>query len=421
MERFVYSTRRGGTRKLLACITLVALAFAFAVPMLAGGAAGAAPSSDINDYALYAAQTLQLKGGGAGTQSIIDGNIGAGTRHWSVSYIPSSTGAGQGDEYGTYQGTQTGAFLKPLNNSAWPGLETLSNTGDVHVTLCQGSGTTGHLTLLNGGYVVAPSTNINQSGSGCNISSVYTLVQNNGIAPPAIFHKLTSASAPDIKEPAFPKITCGGTSASKYHGATLAPGTYDTWDFSGATTLSAGTYNFCKLTVEQYASLVTQPGTVINVQGAFYSLGGAGQVGACGTSFNIGGAVNFGRNGNYKGTFFAPNDDVALGNGTVITGHVWALAMHSDWGVSVGKCPPGGGTTTTSAPPTTPPTTAPPTTVAPTTVPPTTVPPTTVPPTTVPPTTVPPTTAPPTTAPPTTAPPTTAPPTTAPPTTLPGQ
>jgi hypothetical protein len=398
--------------------------------MLAGGAAGAAPSSDINDYALYAAQSIQLKGGPSGdmTQSIIDGNIGAGTRHWSTSYIPSASGAGQGDEYATYQNIETGAYLAPLNNAALPGLMMPSGSanGGVHVTLCQGSGSTGHLTLLNGGYVVAPSTNINFGSSNgyCQIPSVYTLT-NQGISPFSIVHTLTSATAPDIKEPAFPSFNCDPTkSASSFVGTTLAPGTYGDYDFKGTTSLAAGTYNFCSLTVEQGHTLNTQPGTVINITGQLNLIGGAGVVGSCGTSFNIGGIVKFGRNGNYKGTFFAPNDDVALGNGTVITGHVWALAMHSDWGVNVGKCPPGTGTTTTTLGgqvTTAPPTTLPPTTTPPTTAPPTTLPPTTLPPTTLPPTTTPPTTVPKTTVPPTTAPPTTAPPTTAPPTTLGGQ
>jgi hypothetical protein len=134
-------------------------------------------------------------------------------------------------------------------------------------------------------------------------------------------------------------------------------------------------------------------------------------------------AVTFGHNVQFWGNVSVPNAALNLGNSTTLVGHFWAKDILSDWGVTVGPPPPPGTTTTTTPinDTTLPPTTLPPTTVPPTTAPPTTVPPTTVPPTTAPPTTAPPTTVPRTTVPPTTSPPTTAPPTTAPPTTLGGQ
>jgi hypothetical protein len=320
---------------------LVVLAFGFAVPMLAGGAAPAVPSSDINDYALYAVQTIKLKGGGTATESIIDGNIAAGTRH----YMP-----GNVDEY---------AWTKEFLNSAKQPVA----SGTPHIILCQGSGSNGHMTLLNNSYAVAPSLEINYVNQGnqygepptllptdpCQVPNVYAdTLYNTPNIPFSVWHE--DPNPPDITMPAIPAVTCNSAaSANGFTGATLAPGTYGAYDFDGTTTLSGGSYTFCSLTVEQNAKLITQPNTVINVTGNLnLKSGNAGAVGACGTTFNIGGGVAFGRNGHYSGTFIAPNTDVSLGDSTVIMGHVWALTMHSDEGVSVGKCPPGGGTTTTT-------------------------------------------------------------------------
>jgi hypothetical protein len=307
----------------------------------ASGAPSRPLDRDIASYVLFAVQTIKLKGGGTATESIIDGNIAAGTRH----YIPGSV-----DEY---------AWGNDFLNSAKQPVA----SGAPHIILCQGSGSNGHLTLLNNSYAVAPSLQINYVNQGnqfgepptlsptdpCQVPNVYanTLYSTPNI-PFSVWHQ--NPNPPDITMPALPAVTCNSAaSANGLTGATLAPGTYGTYDFAGTTTLAAGSYTFCALTVEQNAKLIAQPGTVINVTGNVNLKGGAsGAVGACNSTFNVGGGVAFGRNGRYSGTFIAPNTDVSLGDSTIITGHVWALTMHSDEGVSVGKCPPGGGTTTTT-------------------------------------------------------------------------
>jgi hypothetical protein len=328
---------RGDRRRVVfaggaAVAIVLALGGSHVLAAFASGAPSRPVDRNIASYVLFAVQTIKLKGGGTPAESIIDGNIGAGT-------------------FGEY------AWGKEFLNSNQQPVA----SGTPHVTLCQGSGTNGHLTLLNNGYVAAPSAQLNYIDQGvqfptnvapsdpCQVHAVYASALYKSFNYPSSVWQVPNP-APNVVLPAIPAVTCNSAaSASAFTGAVLAPGTYGAYDFAGTTTLSAGSYTFCSLTVEQNAKLFTQPNTVINVTGNLnLKSGGAGSVGACGTTFNIGAGVAFGRNGHYAGTFIAPNTDVSLGDSTVITGHVWALTMHSDTGVSVGKCPPGGGTTTTT-------------------------------------------------------------------------
>src|SRR4051812_4787004 len=79
MKTKVLAPRGAGRRRIVIAGVLTALSFRSSYRMLAGGALPVVFSADINDYALYAVQTLQLKGGGTAAQSQIDGNIAAGT------------------------------------------------------------------------------------------------------------------------------------------------------------------------------------------------------------------------------------------------------------------------------------------------------------------------------------------------------
>jgi hypothetical protein len=367
MERNTLTPRGGGRRKLVAFVSAAVLSFAVVIPMLASGAAGTAPSSDINDYSLYAVQTLQLKGGGVAGRSIIDGNIGAGTKHWAYGYaIPTVGGT---NEYTTSTDwlakTPDNRFLQP------------AAVGAAHLTLCQGSGDNGRLTLINSldpatkPYIVAPSLNVDFNYTTCGITNAYAL-GNLDISPYAIVHP--NFTAPDIAIPGFPNVNCFG--AKTMTGTNPAPGTYFGYSVPKTTTLTlkSGTYNFCgDLKVLSNAKVITDPLTKINVTGLLnIDVGSGGKFGNCGTTVTVNGGVNFGSNSTITGTIIAPKADVALGNGTNITGHVWAFAMHSDWGVNVSQCKPPATTSTTSttaAPPTTLTTTSTSTTTTTTTVP----------------------------------------------------
>ncbi|HTL87353.1 MAG TPA: hypothetical protein VL856_19375 [Acidimicrobiia bacterium] len=372
MERDALASRVGRRRKLTLIGIGVALLSAIAIPGFVSGAAGTKPSSDINDYALYAVDTIQLKGGGLAGRSIINGNIGAGQQHWR---------GGSVNEWNADRAFVYSASGVPY---MFPG-----PSGDPHVTLCQGSGDTGHLDVR--GYVAAPSLRVNYVDQGktfpptlaanesCLVREAYaTVLYKSFNMPSSVWH--SSFTQPDVVMPALPKVTCDATkNANDFKGAALAPGTYGTYDFDGVTTLQAGTYTFCNVTVEQNASLKMTDGTIVNVigtvdpfgtttNGKLNLKGGAtGTVGSPGARFNVSASVNFGQNGNYAGTFLAPNTDVALGNGTNLNGRVWALAMHSDWGVNVTSPPPPTSTTTTTTPFTTT-TTIKPTTTTTTTV-----------------------------------------------------
>jgi hypothetical protein len=352
MQGKILATRGGGRRKFIAPGALTVLAFAIAVPMIAGGAAGSVPSSNINDYALYAYQTIQLKGGSAPGRSIIDGNIGAGTRHYVAGNMFASTGGI--DEWGG--GT---AFL---NNSKTP-----VNSGDPHIILCQGSGNNGHINLINGSYVAAPSVQINyvaQAGYSfepptllptdpCQVPSVYSSATYKSFNMPHTVNHMSGFTPPDVVMPALPTTSCVGaqpvTSAS-YQAGGLKPGVYTKYTVTLSNWLWGGSFTFCGgLTVEQGASLHSNGPVTLNVVGSLNIKGGTtGSTGDCTTRFNVSDGVTFGRNANVFGTILAPNTDVALGDDTNIHGHVWAKAMHSDVGVNVGPCPPPGTTTTTS-------------------------------------------------------------------------
>jgi hypothetical protein len=364
MKRDALASRAGRRRKLTLIGIGIALIGAMAIPGLVSGAASTKPSSDINDYALFAIDTIQLKGGGLAGRSIINGNIGAGQQHWH----------GSVNEWNANR-----AFVYSSSGVPYmlPG-----PSGDPHVTLCQGSGDTGHLDVR--GYVAAPSLRINYlqqdmnrptdllANESCLVREAYhTVLYKTPYMPSSVQH--WSFAQPDVVLPALPNVTCDATkSANDFKGSTLAPGTYGTYDFDGVTTLQAGTYTFCNLTVEQNASLKMTDATVVNVIGTVdpwgntidgklnFKGGATGTVGSPGARFNVSDTVNFGQNGNYAGTFLAPNADVALGNGTNLNGRVWALAMHSDWGVNVTAPPPP--TTTTTIKPTTTTTTIKPTT-----------------------------------------------------------
>ena len=167
--------------------------------------------------------------------------------------------------------------------------------------------------------------------------------------------------------PALPITNWSTTCIGAQPLATAAPepGTYVV---SGGTDISllllgSGAYNFCGtgLTLAQGGTMMTNPDTVVNVQGKLWLKGGTAYgswLANNGTRFNVSGALSLGKNTRTKGTFNAPNADADLGNGTYLDGQVWAFAMHSDWAITVT-----GPTTTTTPPP--PPTTT--TTVKPTT------------------------------------------------------
>lgn len=329
---------RGVRRRRIVGVLLAVVGVLAAIPFVTSAGASPAPSSDINDYALYAVTTIKLKGGGQAGLSVIDGNIGAGSQAYQ---------APDGNTYNAWNGFP---FLK--NTNAGPiGAAT---PGNAYVTLCNGSGNNAHLTLTAGSYVASPSVFIDYQGSPlaasdpCQVPKVYTLGPNTWLNPPIPSNVAQfSFTQPNIVMPSLPPATCDPTNnATNYKGASLSPGTYGNWDFAGTanTTLTAGTYNFCSLTLERGAVVNTDPNTIINVVGKVYVIGST--LGACGTQVNVGGDLDLGRLSTISGTFLAPNDDVTLGQTTSITGHVWALAMHSDTGVSVGKCTPPPTTTT---------------------------------------------------------------------------
>jgi hypothetical protein len=306
-----------------------------------GAAAGTVPSSDINDYVLYAYSTLHIKRGS------VDGNIAAGTKHWNAptgctAPVPNDT-----DEY-----TVSSNFLKAMacQSSEYP-----AATGDDHVSLCQGTDFNNRIDMPIGSYVVAPSTDIDLTSPYCRVQKDYTL-QNLGIARRGIVE--TSFTAPDITMPALPAISCTGSKA--LNTSNPSPGTWTTSSTSEVQTLTlkSGTYNFCGsgLTIAQGGSLVTQPDTIVNINGKLWFKGGTPTGKWLGTQgdnvpasrFNVKGGLSFGRNSNVKGVFLAPNADVDLGNGTVMKGRVWAYSMHSDWDFSIGNPPPPTTTTTST-------------------------------------------------------------------------
>jgi hypothetical protein len=333
MEGVAYASRLGRRRKLLVGGILAALVSAIALPILASGAAAPipVPSSNINDYALYAYSTLQIKGG-----SSVNGNIAAGTKHYNAPAGCTSVPAAVATNVNEY--TLSTAFLK--NSSCSPYGYPAAVGNRAHVSLCQGTDFNSRLDLGTG-YLVSPSVDINYT-TYCKIPHTFSLANNEGASPAAAFHE--QFATPDINMPSLPitswAATCVG--AQPLPSAAPKPGTYTV---SGSTDISllilgSGLYNFCGtgLTIAQGGTLMTNPDTVVNVQGKLWLKGGTAfgsWLANNGTRFNVSGALSLGKNTRTKGTFLAPNADADLGNGTYLDGQVWAFAIHSDWGITV--------------------------------------------------------------------------------------
>ena len=123
---------RGRRRRKLAAAALVVGAIAAAVPLFstAGAASPASASSDINDYALFASQSIKLKGGDSSGRSIINGNVGVGTASaWDA----------------------TKPYIKSGANSA--------TLGEYRLQLCEGQSNK-HTTLGPDNYLASPSIDI---------------------------------------------------------------------------------------------------------------------------------------------------------------------------------------------------------------------------------------------------------------------
>jgi hypothetical protein len=335
MEGVANASRLGRRRKLLVGGVLATLLSAIALPIFASGAATPipVPSSNINDYTLYAYSTLQIKGG-----SSVNGNIAAGTRHYNApagcTSVPAPV-ASNTDEY-----TLATAFLKNSSCSPYGYPAPLGNRA--HVSLCQGTDYNSRIDLGTG-YLVAPSVDVNYTQY-CKIPHTFSLYNNEGASPFSQFH--SSFAIPDINMPALPNMSAACATAKPLVSAAPAPGAYLTSSSSDISLLllGNGTYTFCGtgLTIEQGGTFMTNSGTVVNVQGKLWFKGGTNAtdwLGAWGTNpgnrFNVAGGLSFGKNARVKGTFLAPNTDADLGNGTTLNGQVWAFAMHSDWAITV--------------------------------------------------------------------------------------
>jgi hypothetical protein len=347
---------------------------AIAIPIITSGAAPFAPSNDINDYALYAYSNISLKPG-----AVVNGNVGAGTQHYVAPagcIVPVSNNTNEyqfGVEYLKSSSCEQEGY-------PWP-------SGSTHLKLCNGPTGQRDTVIQSPYYVVAPSVDINYGTTACKVNNVYTRQTANSLAPIAWVHVGANAfTAPDIIMPPLPAsiasasaigTTCAAPKLfSESLTATLPAGTYRATSDINALKLGAGPYTFCgSTTIAQGGQIITQANTVVNFAGDLHMQGGDnGQVGTdINSRFNVSGLAAFGRGGHFKFTLYAPNSDVALGNGSDIDGRVWALAMHSDFGINVQGPPPSTPTTTTSSSTVTPTTTTaplPPTTT--TTVKPTT-------------------------------------------------
>jgi hypothetical protein len=353
MERALLVSR-GRRRKALVALVATVGAIAVVAPNLSGGAGAAAPppapSNDIHSYALFAKDSLRLKGGGASDRSIVHGNIGVGTEdRW--------------DWFHAFAGRK----------------DAPSNNGVDRLTLCSGSGSNGHLDLVDpGSYVMSPSMSLGES---CNIGLAYTMAGDAKDAQTNFVYLTYSSPRPDVR---FPTIDPANANAFPVGKAGLVPGkegtimepvsnacskpdvkltgqvkgsldadtVYGDIKISGKTTLGPGVYTFCSLKTSK-GELKTDPNTVINVVGKL-TLGGSGFGSSPKTLVNVGGTtITFGRQGEVTATINAPNADVGLGRTTEITGEVWARTIHSDWAVNVTGTPP------VTTPPTTEATTTP--------------------------------------------------------------
>src|ERR1700745_2093539 len=75
---------RGVRRRRIVGVLLAVVGVLAAIPFVTSAGASPAPSSDINDYALYTLTTLKLKGARQHGLSVIDGNIGAGSQAYQA-------------------------------------------------------------------------------------------------------------------------------------------------------------------------------------------------------------------------------------------------------------------------------------------------------------------------------------------------
>src|SRR3954452_6839118 len=322
---------RGRRRRKLAAAALAVGAIAAAMPLLstAGAAPPLAPSSDINDYALFAKVQLKLKGGDTAGRSVINGNIGVGTAsEWN-----------------------------PKSPFHYNGAE------DYRLQLCGGQSNK-HTTFGPDNCIAPPSIVIGPGECTMKAAFGYALkgipagvyapkMCGTGIAPPCV-------AQPNIMFPALPSTAPGsnGTTTVSLSSAcanatqksavltgALPPnnvyaGTASSQKqtFQGTVTLGSGTYTFCNVFVDVNAKVLTQPDTVINIVKGISSEGG--QFGSNpNTRVNLlwSGDGGLGRRGNpvYYGTYNAPGVDLNLGHSSTINGRVWANTMSSDTGVNV--------------------------------------------------------------------------------------
>ncbi len=354
---------RGRRRRTLALAAVAVGAIAAAAPLLstAGAAPPATASSDINDYALFASQSITLKGGNIDGRSVIMGNIGVGTASaWD----------------------KAKPYIKKGGNSAKP--------GDYRLGLCGGQSNK-HTNLGPDNYIASPSVDIGP-GDCSSIKEAFGYVLRGlpgGAAKPNVCpNALTCVNPPNIAFPALPTkvpVTDRQTNTTKMVSTsgvcnksvatqqnptlgvdnkvlktTLPPnevyfgnvGKDGKQTFKGNVILQDGTYTFCNVQVDVTAKITTSPGTVINIVRGIQSEGGQfGSDPNTRVNFLWTGDGGLGRRGKpvYYGTYNAPNVDLNLGHSSQIFGRVWARSMSSDTGVNVTAPPPTSNTTTTTS------------------------------------------------------------------------
>jgi hypothetical protein len=400
-------TRR---RRVLAIVAVLG-AIAMVLPALAGAAGGApdspTPSKNIYSYALFAWDSLMVKGKNGA--KVVDGNVGVNNPNGTLSIC--ANGAVE---------MNAGTSIAGDNLS----ISKLCKLHDVYY------GTGKRPSVLDkvshhGSAAFTPPINptnvpVFPTGVKCKLGKPYVKTNDGTIYSPSpgVYSGL------EVKD---------GKTIGKYNTVKLQAGTYvfcniklgkDVWfDLEPNTTVVVtGTVSISNESAIGHAQGHPQFGGVGNTDNAqwfvrgdqnagsrdpggfpcqikpsAYEPTGETTYGKCESGVHVG----FSKHTYVRSSFFARNGQLNLGHDTDLHGRFWAKGIGSDVGTRVDAPPPTvpPTTTTTSLPETTTPTT-PPTTV-PTTVPPTT-PPTTPP--TVPPTTptVPPTTPP--TVPPTTPP-----------------
>jgi hypothetical protein len=259
---------------------------------------------DVNNYALFALDTLSLGGGNAQVTHIDNGDVGV-----------------QSD-----------------------------NASD-QMNLCSGGG---NHDIVMGDGTQANSNNL-ITGPACSLWDVYSnnmhgspVIRNSGPNP------FTTPIIPPANLPPFPAFSCNpAVPVNVPNGASqaLPPGTYGavTVRQNATLTLSAGTYTFCDFNMGPGGSLVDVNGTIVKVEQSFSTNGGS--VGPSNHAhFYVRGdshtasndrAVSFGRFGEIHGIFWVPFANLSLGHGTDLTGNFWGLNISSDFNVQVhgGKQP----------------------------------------------------------------------------------